>query len=493
MNLHKNSRTDSTARPLRCQTKSRCQTEICTEQQASSIGNIKRTEERTIRMKPTHCLLLAAALFLPASAAVAQMSLGSAVGLSLKADPKVQAANAEVVRARAALSEAKDAFVPVVGAQAGIGKSSGVPLGLPVIFSIQAQSLVFNFSQGDYIRSAHLGWNASELALRQAELDAAEDVVTTYIALDNAEQRRVAAQDAINHATRLLAIAQQRFAAGTDPHIAIPRADLQLAQIQQQQTHIDGEIAELSDHLERLTGLPPGSFRRAHPAIPALPTTETITAATDASLPAGVQAAFVTAQAKYEQARGDQHYLYRPQLSFAAGYSRITTDFSNYDVYYPGFDPARHPDISYNALSIGIQIQLPLFDQAHRAKARESAAEADKARFDAESAKATFLEGRLKLQRSATDLDYNTRIAQDQVEMGQDDLAATLVQLNSTAEPAPGQQALTPEDEQKARIGIAQKRLDLLDAQLLLAQDKISLMRQNGTLSGWINGVTIAR
>jgi outer membrane protein TolC len=439
--------------------------------------------------------LLAFAVTLLASAsAVAQVSLSSAVGLAYKASPKVQSAAADALRARAALSESKDAFVPVVGAEGGVGRSSGVPTGLPVIFTMSAHSLVFNWSQRDYIRAAHFGWDASQLALQQAQLDTAEDVATTYIALDNAQQRHDAATAAVEHARKLLGIVQDRVNAGQDAHIEVPRTDLQLTQMQMKLAHIDSEVAELSDHLARVTGLSTSQLSAVHNTIPPLPTTAAIAdeAQGQPTLPEGIQAAFVTARAKYETARGDARYLYRPQVSLAANYSRITTDFSNYALYYPAFSSTyqgRNGPLSLNSLALGIEIQLPILDQAHRAAARQSAAEALKAKYDAEVQRDTFLESRLKLQHSANDLDLNTRIAQDQADIAQDELNAILVQLNAAAPAGPNAQPLTPKDEQSARLGMDQRRLDLLDAELQLAQTKIILMRQNGALAVWLNTV----
>lgn len=434
---------------------------------------------------------LAAAAAVQAIAAIAgaqaPLSLSSAVDLALRSNPRVLSAKADADHARASLSEAKDAFVPVISVTGGVGKSTGVPLGgPPEIFTTSAQSLVFNYSQRDYIRAARSGWDASRLAVEQAEDDAAEDVVTTYLQLDNASARRAAAQEELDHAHRLLQIVNDRVAAGTDAHAEIPRADLTVVQIEQQLAHLDGEIAELADHLARLTGLPGMSPATEHASIPPLPDVATLTRGTVlASTNPAVEAAFATARSRLDIARGDARYLYRPQVAMGAQYARITTDFTQYSVYYPGFDPARHPGISYNSFSVGLTITLPVLDQAHRAKARESAADARKADADARNAQNLFLEGRLKLERATTDLDFSARIAQDKAAIAQDELDAVLIQLQNTA-PAPNTVPLSPKDEQNARLALAQRRFDLLSAQLQLQQTEISLLRQNGQLHNWL-------
>ena len=441
-----------------------------------------------------HPLAAILMLGLGSVAASAQISLSSAVDLAFKSDPKILSAAAEVDHARAALSETKDAYVPVIGMTGGFGSSTGVPLGLPTLFSASSQSLLFNWSQRTYIRAAHSGVDAARAALQQAQDEAAEDVVVTYLALDYAQERRSAAQEALGHAQHLLEVVNDRVAAGQDPHILIPRTHLQVVDLQEQLLHIDSDIAELSDHLGRLTGLP-GTTQVVHGSIPALPDVNAVqlSGGEKAPLSPAVQAAFDSARSKALTAHGDARYLYLPQISMGANYTRVTTDFTNYSQYYPGFDANRvaRLGLSLNSLGVGISVQLPLLDQGHRSRAKASAADARKAHYDAVAAQNLFLEGRLKLARAASDLELQAERAQDNAAIAQDDLDAILLQLQPGAAPA-GQQPLTPKDEASARLSVAQKKLDLLNARLQLDQTKLQLMRQNGQLSGWVRGASVA-
>ncbi|MDE1154503.1 MAG: TolC family protein [Acidobacteriaceae bacterium] len=426
------------------------------------------------------------------AASHAQVSLTSAVDLALRSDPKVQSAQADVDRSKAALAESRDAFIPVVGATAGVGKSTGVPLTVPTVFTITAQSLVYNWSQRNYIRSAHLGWSSAQFALDQARDDAAEDTITTYMGLDNAIQRKAVAQQALDHAQHLLQIVSARVDAGQDPHIELPRTHRTMVNIQLQMLSIDSDIATLSEHLNHLTGLAGAVPATSSASIPALPPVASILpSSTDvpASSPS-LRAAFANAEAKAEQARGDESYLYRPQISFGASYSRITTSFSNYATYYSDF---ANPNLSHNALSLGVQISIPVLDYAHRAKARESAAEARHAHFDAINAQNTFEEGRLKLAKSASVLELQTEAAQDDADEAKDSLEAVLIQLQPTAGNQPANTAiLTPKDEQNARLNIALKQIDLLKARQQLLQTEIMLMRQTGQLANWLHSAPTA-
>ena len=128
-----------------------------------------------MRRGAVRSLLLTAGMLVVCSVADAQISLSSAVDLALRNDPKIKMARADVDKAKAMLSESKDAFVPAVSTSGGIGKSIGVPLAVPVVFSITAQSLVINFSQINYVRAADAGADAAGYALAQVQSDVVQD------------------------------------------------------------------------------------------------------------------------------------------------------------------------------------------------------------------------------------------------------------------------------------------------------------------------------
>ena len=120
-----------------------------------------------------------------AAGASAQISLGSAVDLALKNDPKVKMSEAAVAKAQAALSGTKDVYIPTISANGGYGQGFGVPTSLPTVFTLSSQSLVFNFSQHDNIRAAASGLAAARLALKDTREQIEEDVVVTYLNLDS--------------------------------------------------------------------------------------------------------------------------------------------------------------------------------------------------------------------------------------------------------------------------------------------------------------------
>lgn len=409
----------------------------------------------------------------------AQISLSSAVDLALRSDPRIKLAQADVEKAQASLSEARDAFVPSVGANAGVGYSVGVPLSLPIIFSLSSQSLLFNFSQRDYLRAGHSGLRAATLALQEAHDAVAEDTVTTYLDLDNAERREAAMSQEYGYATRLVAIVQDRVDAGQDSRMELLRAKRTAAQIHLDQLHTEDNIATLTDHLGHLLGLPGKHFDTVSDSVPTMPTPESLNA--DAPVSFGVQAAVSTAVAKQDKANGDLRYRYLPQVAFGTTYSRISTDFTNYTDYYPAFRNNK----SDNAYSIGLQLQLPIFDRAHQDRAHESVAEARRAHYEAEVQRDQFLEGRFKIRQSTGELSARADLAEIERDLAQEELDAVLIRIASP-NGGPDQPQTTPKEEQNARIQERAKAVEVLDAQLQLIQAEVLLMRQTGTLSAWL-------
>jgi len=416
-----------------------------------------------------------------AGMAPAQISMTSAVDLALRSDPRVKMAQADVAKAQATLAETHDAYVPTIGVSGGYGGSTGVPLSVPVVFSISSQSLLFNFSQKDYVRAAAAGVQAAELAYQEVRDKVAEDVLVTYLNLDNAQQRQAAMMEESAAAARLVSIVQDRMDAGQDTRIELLRARRSATEIRLQQLRLEDELATLQDHLGHLLGLPGTTVVTVTNSIPAIPAASTL--ATDTSDSFGIQSAFAGARSKQETAFGLGRYRFRPQFSFGAEYSRISTSHTNYPLYYPGFQGGEH--LSDNALSLGIQIQIPIYDRGHQDRARQSEADARHSRFEAEDQRNQFLEGRFKLRHSLDELAARSDLAEIDRDLAQEQLKAVLIQLQAESGSSPGPQ-LNPKDEQNARLQQAAKTVDLLNTQFELHQAQVNLMRQTGTLDAWL-------
>jgi outer membrane protein TolC len=407
----------------------------------------------------------------------AQISFTSAIGLALQNSPRVKMAQDNVKKAAAVLTEATNVYIPTISATSGLGVSSGITLNVPTVFTISAQSLVLNYSQPDYIRSAKLGIRASDLTLAQIRQEVDEDTAVTYLSLDIARLRQTAMADQYSNALRLVTIVQERLAAGLETDLELKKAQRTAVQIRLQQLQLEDQTASLNDHLGRLIGMPGTQLETLPESIPSPPANTS--SHRDDSFPDApdVLSADANAHAKLLQALGDSRYTWRPQLMFQAQYSRISP-FNNVSTYY-------NLDGDYNTLAAGVQIQLPFLDRGRKAKASQSMSDALHAQHESAYARDQQAEIRLKLQHSLAELAEKYNLADLDHGIAQDQLNAMLVQLqlgtgNSTAPSA------SPKDEQNARIQERQKYLDLLDTKLQLREAEIYLLRQTGELEHWI-------
>lgn len=426
------------------------------------------------------------AIMCAAAQSRAQISLSSAVDLALRNEPKVLSAQADVNRAQAAFQEAHDAYVPTVAAKGGYGTSTGVPLSVPTVFQLSSSSLLFNFSQKDYVRAAAAALESARLSLQETRERIIEDVVVTYLTLHNDEQKAEALRDEHAASGRLVIIVQQRLDAGQDARVELLKARLKLDQTRFAELQIEDDIAAQVDHLGRLMGMPGNKLVTVADSIPTMPNVQQLAGPLNTQPDSyGVRSAFANALSKQEKAFGDSRYRFRPQVGFGANYSRISTTHTSYADYYPEFKKP-HSD---NAASVGIEITIPLYDRGHEARAREAAADAASARFQAEDQRNQFLEGRAKLQHSLTELEASAQVSEDSQELAEEQLKATLIQLNSPPDTSnPQAPLLNPKDEQTARIDLQQRRLDYLSAKGSLDQSKVNLMRQTRQLDNWLQG-----
>ena len=311
------------------------------------------------------------------------------------------------------------------------------------------------------------------------------DASTAYIELDIVEHELDAARQQETFTDRLVTIEQQRAEAGVDPLSELLQAQLTAAQLKLRRLHLETRAGSLSKQLAALTGLPAGSITPDHASIPEIPA---VRANESGRTTKGIEAAGMFALSKQQTARGDAKYTFIPQISFAAEYLRSTTILNNATDYY--FNNTTHTKgLPINNFSSGFSIQIPLLDWGHRAKGRESAADALRATVEAEQAQRQNEVQIAELTGSLRELDTLAEIASLKQQIASQQLQAVLAQLElgSGAGSGPGTQPqITPKAEQLARIDERQKFQDALDAGFDLSKARLSLLRALGHMEDWL-------
>jgi outer membrane protein TolC len=416
--------------------------------------------------------------------ACAQISFTTAIDLALKSNPKVLMGQADVDKARAALQQLRDAYIPAVVGGSGLGPPSyGFPLGQPSIFNLTAQSLVFSYSQRDYLRAAQASLDAATLALKDLREGVEEDTAVTYLALDRDVRRQAALRQQQEFADRLVGIVKERLDAGQDTPIDLTTSRLTAAQIRLARLRAEDETSTDQAHLARLIGLPAQGLGTTDNSVPSFPSTSTdLTVTTLVTSPA-VDSAYAVARSKREIAFGEARYLWRPQITFDAQYSRFAK-FNNLQDYYFRFQQ--------NNAAVGLQITLPVFDAAHRAKAREASADAAHAQHEADSIRDQFFDSRLRASHTVSELSVRAEIATLDQQLAQQQLDILMVQLKDGNGNLSGPQ-MSPKDEQSSRIAEREKFVAVLNANFESQQAEIGLMRTSGQLEAWLTSALQAQ
>ncbi len=432
--------------------------------------------------------LTLSSLFLCPNFMGAQISLTTAVDLALRISPRVQGAQADVIKANAQVSQTLDAYVPSITVGAGLGQAYGFSPNPPTLATVSGGGLVFNASQSFYIRSARAGLNAARLALEDAREAVAQDAALAFIALNHDQQREQAIDQQAGYANALATIVQARVDAGQDSPIDLTRSKLTAAELRVAILKAHDDVAYDREHLARLIGLPPTALS-IDPDFPVSPVAFNASEPTAAHgyANAAVASAFASAEARRQQAAGDARYHFWPEFNLVAQYQRYATFTDSFAALQK-----LNGTIKADEGVFGVQIILPILDKGHSAKARESAAVASRTFHDAQSAQMDALDGQSRLRHSLAELQAQGEVATLQQQLAQQQLDVTRLQLQSGSGD-PNAPQMTPKDEQKARIAERDKYLAVIDASFQLHQAEIQLLRQTGDLETWLKPATTPR
>jgi outer membrane protein TolC len=411
-------------------------------------------------------------------AASAQISLGTTVFLAERHSTAVRIAEADLMKSEAALAEAHDVYVPSVNFTSGLPAvpTVGYLGGLPSIFSASMQSLVFSPAQWKYIGAAQAGVRAATLNLKDAKEQAALDASTAYIELDTVQKELAAAKEQQDYAQRAVDVEQQRAEAGVDPLNDLLQAKLTAAELKLRRIHLESRATVLAKQLSELTDLPVASIATDHATIPEIPQVHGDAPQVE---PSGIESARMQAESKQRIAKGDSIYTFVPQVSFNAQYARYTTLLNNADTYYA-------KSLKSDNFGSGFNIQIPLFDIGHKAKARQSSADALRATVEAEQAQRQNEVQIATLSGSIRELEATEEISSLKQQIAAEQLKAVQSQL-AYGNGVTGAQQLSPKAEQSARIDERQKMIDALDSGFDLSKARLSLLRALGHMDDWLH------
>jgi outer membrane protein TolC len=402
-----------------------------------------------------------------------QIRFSQVVDAALKHSGTMAIAAAEESHARASLLQARDAYIPVAVAGSGLGASFGFPLTLegsaPSLFNFNTQSMVLNFPQREYIRSARMQWQAASTQTLDKRNQVILDAASSYFALDQALSKMKVLKDESQAAEHAEFITSQRISQGIDSELDNKKARLNVARVRMRVAEIQANVDVLREHLSKLTGLAPVDLITDPESLPKFPEVQQQTDLTElaASNSPTVKAADQRARAEEFRARAE-HKQWLPTVDFAAQYARLTR-FNHYDLYYLRYQP--------DNASVGVSIRFPLYSASQKAVAEAADADVLKAKKEAELARNQVKEDTLKLQRSLAQLSAAAEVAKLEYEIANTSVDAAESRMESGN--------ATARDVENARLDASDRYASYLDAQLEMEKAQMQLLRQTGELYEW--------
>jgi outer membrane protein TolC len=426
-----------------------------------------------------HCINLLALFFLLLMMAThgqaEPLPLERAIRLALGHSTSAAIAGAEVQRTFASYLELRDNFLPQINAGSGLGYTYGYPLSIegsaPALLDVVAQSTVFNPGQRQFLDAAKIDWRASELQDKDQRGAVIQDVALTYAELAKWEARLVRLEQYEAQSQQMEQAAAERLQAGVDSAVDLNKAKLATARVRLHRAQARGSADVLRRHLAILTGLPASSIEIEPETIPALPP---VAAPEDLSEKAVASSSAVKfaeqhSLAEAMRASGERRSFW-PSIDFSAQYARFST-FNNYTVYFPPHT------FKVNNLTIGFALKIPLLNIGQHARAEAAAAEALKAKKQAEAARDQVAEETLRLQRATEQLEAAREVAELEYQLAQSGLEAAQTRIDAKTG--------TLHELADARVQAAERFLLFQDADFEYQRARMNLLRATGDLESW--------
>jgi outer membrane protein TolC len=405
-----------------------------------------------------------------------QLPLKRAVELALAHSTTMQASHIDEQRAFASYHEARNQYLPQLTVGSGLGKSYGYPLSLegsaPSIVNTTAQSALINPALRDFVRAAHIEYEATIVQTKDQRNQVIQDTVLSYAELGKWETLMTHLSHDYEDALKMEQTVNERILAGVDNPLLRNQARLSTARVYLHISQAQGAIDVLRNRLSQLTGLPATAIEAMPESIPALPEVkqdDNLAAKAMQENPL-IQIADIRATSLAFRARGEHRAMW-PSVDFAAQYALLAT-FNNYQQF---FQP--HSFQSNNA-TIGVEIRFPFLNPSQHAHAQAADAAALHARKDVEATKNQVSEQTLKLQRSVEQLAAAQQVVDLEFQIAQSNLEATQTRVDSGS--------ATLHDLDDARNLVSERYDTLQDTNFELQRARISLLRATGELEAWV-------
>jgi len=401
------------------------------------------------------------------------LTLQDAVRMTLSRSPEVLIAEAQALRARAAVRETRSLNLPQVYTGTGLAYNNGYPLSMegaaPSIFQVSASQSIFSKKNSNLIREAEESGKAGRLGAESARNELASRTALVYYQLNQGRKTVELASGRVELTRKSQEQVETLFAAGRvrPVEVTLSRTATQSAK---HQLLIAEEQVKLSEtELRELTGImEPVSIKTSEPQLesPAfgLPSATLFQQALECTPEILQSEANIRAKEFHVEAERAERL---PKADIIGQYALFSRT-NNYQDYFNVF--------SRNNFLIGLSLQVPIFNGSRTSsRVAHSRQEVSEGRSRLESLKSGL---KLSIERSLSAL----RIARGALDLARSDAetAKELVQVNEALLEGG---RISPREMDESRSLLQQKGMALLEADHAVFQRKLELLRAIGTIS----------
>jgi len=404
------------------------------------------------------------------------LTIQEAVRMILARSPDVLLTEAQAIRAGEALRESRSLNLPQATIGTGLAYNNGFPLSIegaaPSIIEIGASQSILSKKNANLIREAEQSRKAGQLSIESAREELASKAASAYYELYRSSKTIALASAGLGAAEKQQELVETLLEAGRARPVDVNQARTATSAARQQLLVAEEQAKLAEKELREWTGLPEAvSIRTLEPRIdsPLFELQEETLYRQAAECAPDILQAETNVKAKefhVEAEKGER----LPRMEIISQYA-LFSRANNYDEFFNRF--TRH-----NFL-LGLSIQVPVFTGSRTsARVAQSRQEVSEARYRLQGMKSDL---KLNIERGLS----NLRIARGECDRVRSDVQSAR-EMVAVSETLLESGRISAKELEDSRSQLRQKELALLEADQLLFQRKLELLRTAGSVASAI-------
>lgn len=417
------------------------------------------------------------------------LTLQEAIRLALQNSPDTRLARAQY---NIALSQARldrASFRPNLYTGTGLAYTHGFPSlpggQAPSVFELDYQQTIFDPILKGQQRAAEDRAKNQKIEMDRVRDDIIVRTAASYLNLADVQHSLQLLQTEQTSSQTILRIVQERERANLALPIDVTRAQLTLAQINENTVKLQDQEQSLEQQLRQLTGIPESRPIQASQEVPAFaagPEGSGQTAEQVSVTPPGlesesnlidlaVQSDRTVNEAENERAAREQElhgarWSYFPSVSIVGQYS-ILSKFNNYNQFYKTFER--------NNLNVGLQVTVPIFAAKTSATIALAKNQLDEADLEVGQRQRQVTQEIQQKIANVRELDAGREVARLDLQLAQQNLQLEQDKFNEGRAPL--------QEIEQARLDESEKWVAFLNADFAREQAQLVLLEATGQLA----------